>query len=1202
MFEGYLRIGGVEVINSERARGYLETSDCPRMIIDSPECESLQDAMGDEPYVHEEIRLAPWYDGSLLDLSSRFYGVVGHSLAKLNDSTRGASLTEGVTDGGVIGRTRKGMRGFRARATIIAQGTDALDYGENWLNSVFDGTCSQHGDVCGVMDAEFLTACPPERGEIPEFSAWVEANRNVFTNPSVESTAGTMNLHTNMIKDPDLQNLAVWSGTAGPAVLASNNRFQFNGIVGGSVRLGVSQTLDAKKPAGSYLLSAEMQTSEPAITGVRVILLDTTGTIIRATRDLPLVAGGGVNRYDFTLTPTDQWDRVYIEFTGVAIPQTAVAFLGRPILGQRTVVVPFFSGTTPQKVARNIGVNPNAATAGLGWSSNDGGPYPLTRNVAPPIPHPLGIATSAMQRNSGTLTTGVLASIYNADGLGNTGTPQRSAGVWVLVNEPGYRMGGANWQTDEELPANQWTYVKTVTPFAAGTFLTIYVQKIVGNAPTTARVYLTGLTVAEGATPPAKSFDGSYSQQQSMLPAWEGTANISPSYLRNADLTTAWLGTVNASESQLRGDRASGQNTATSNALVYQSTEWAASGVKSIKVDPVGGTPSAYGSLTLTGLTIGQLYTAIAKIRLDKPQTGSFHSTWVRQIMAQSADMPTMLSNRAPNEAGVHEVRVQFTPVSSTSVTLFMMNGSSETAIWFDDFAIVPGDYDGGYFDGSTADTDFIQHSWLGADNGSISTLETRVQVWRPRTDTEYAELVDPLRRYLHDAAVVSGPIEVESFRIGNTEMYGKTLEWTISSERAWIYGKMKQLDLTPALPTIVQDTPFNLVPYPSAELVKGLNPNPSLDVNAAGYSYSISANSGSNPSAFFSAARSAIGSHDVGYSYRGLLQGLATGTFVTGIAKAILASEIDMTAVAVGDSVLASTWGRFGDASGELVDTHMLQGYATWKTAANVAVGAPVNLGMVDTEPALSTWKLYSATTAKPATATKLVIELQYTFMWNSGGPVATYGQPTSLAMHMDETDAAPIVVVARNLSTNPGVEVNATDWVSSSATVSGTAPTAFVTSGRSTDIGAGGSAASFRTRLLGNNGTTAVAAAVSTLTNHQDVAIPAGSNRRVSLTSWAAALILAGSAPGTLINSLQLTYEFFNGGASLGAAVAFGTAAPADYSGKAYSLTGLAVPATATLVRIRATANVTWSSSATSGVNSDIRLYSDALAVSIP
>ncbi|AWN04658.1 minor tail protein [Microbacterium phage Squash] len=277
----------------------------------------------------------------------------------------------------------------------------------------------------------------------------------------------------------------------------------------------------------------------------------------------------------------------------------------------------------------------------------------------------------------------------------------------------------------------------------------------------------------------------------------------------------------------------------------------------------------------------------------------------------------------------------------------------------------------------------------------------------------EYSAYVDGLRRYVHDVAI-SGPLTVQELAFDG-EFVGRTVEFTISSERAWVYGKLKQLTLAPSLPTVMEDTPFNRVPYPSAELGAGS-------------------------------------------------------------------------------------------------------------------------------------------------------------------------------------------IVVATNLSANPSVEASATGWSTTNSSQSGPSPTAFLTSGRSTELAAVGSA-SYRVRLLGDGGTTYVLAAVSEIIAFQDVAIPAGTSRRISLNLWAAAIQAAGTSPNTLIQNVNARYLFLNGGTAIGATTVFGSATSAsDIAGSASSLVGLAVPDAATIVRVSASARVTWTSAATPGQNSDIRLFADALQVSIP
>ncbi len=190
-YEGWFRFGGNEVINNERARGIASTAACPMFWLKGPRCTTLQAALGDLPYTADNLPDAPWYDLSMPDVSGRFYGVFALSVAGLNDSTRSASVTEGIDDGAVVGRTRKGSRQVRVRAILLARGRDALDYGVAWLNASLDpDACGQHGTGCGSTDLEFLTDCPPAREECetPEaYAARVDGYRRFLHGVTVTS-------------------------------------------------------------------------------------------------------------------------------------------------------------------------------------------------------------------------------------------------------------------------------------------------------------------------------------------------------------------------------------------------------------------------------------------------------------------------------------------------------------------------------------------------------------------------------------------------------------------------------------------------------------------------------------------------------------------------------------------------------------------------------------------------------------------------------------------------------------------------------------------------------------------------------------------------------------------------------------------------------------------------------------------------------
>lgn len=167
MFDGYLKIGDVELVNSARARGYGETAECP-IFWYQDECEGLHDALL-EPlaYTSANIASAPWYDLRNPE-SARFYGVTGAGFRTISNSTRYADFTEGITDGGVVGQPRRSGRSVRIRAWISADGEDALEYGMSWIESALRLRQCSLDASCGGSSVEFFVSCPPTRDSVPD--------------------------------------------------------------------------------------------------------------------------------------------------------------------------------------------------------------------------------------------------------------------------------------------------------------------------------------------------------------------------------------------------------------------------------------------------------------------------------------------------------------------------------------------------------------------------------------------------------------------------------------------------------------------------------------------------------------------------------------------------------------------------------------------------------------------------------------------------------------------------------------------------------------------------------------------------------------------------------------------------------------------------------------------------------------------------
>jgi hypothetical protein len=102
----------------------------------------------------------------------------------------------------------------------------------------------------------------------------------------------------------------------------------------------------------------------------------------------------------------------------------------------------------------------------------------------------------------------------------------------------------------------------------------------------------------------------------------------------------------------------------------------------------------------------------------------------------------------------------------------------------------------------------------------------------------DYSALLLTKMRYLHDVGTISGPIVSE--RLESRGVHGVVLDFTIAAQRPYVYTATKAIDLQPAIPSVVQDIPYNLATYPSFELA-----GPQNVVVATNYATTPSAEAG---------------------------------------------------------------------------------------------------------------------------------------------------------------------------------------------------------------------------------------------------------------------------------------------------------------------------------------------------------------------
>lgn len=819
-YEGWFRFGGNEVVNNERARGIASTVECPMFWLKGPRCTTLQDALGDPEYNAANLPDAPWFDPSMPDVSSRFFGVFALSVTGLNDSTRGASVVEGIDDGATIGRTRKSARQVRVRAMLLSRGRDALDYGVSWLNAALDpDACGQHGTGCGTTDLEYLTDCPPARGEVGDFTPWSEPVTNLFTNPDFAAGEGTVEVRRNLWTDP------VQAETAMPnlgARWAATNGTQPQPVIeeDGWVRLtAAAVTVDDTisrasnwganglpvSPSTTYTLSFEMERKA----GLPVPKID---------------------RYEYTAAGAGVGGRV----TGGVLTQDAAT--GRW----------FYTFTTAATVERVVILLMNAA------------------------------AIKGVQ-----------------------------AGDWWRLRQ---------------------------TQLVASPVLTPY------GDPTNGSV--------------------------------------------DPDLTASWTGAANNSLSILSGTPVAGVASIADRCLAIWSTKYggsmrliaARSSSDTFVAAPV---PSpAWGG----GVIIGTRHQeSVLPNPIDRALWTSLPAQWVPFA----------------NEVGSAEYRLNFSELTADRSFRFYHGGPQGSGdVYWTNAALVAGAYDGPAFSGDTESTDLARYAWLGAADASVSTRETREAFVRPRTDEEYAALVDPYRRFLHNVSVTSGPLERELMNKG--EFWGQIFEWTYTAGRPWVYSATRAVDL-PITPTIViQDTPFNLVPYPSAELSGGdvdaaynFSANPSVETNATGWATAVGApvTAGMVTSGRVTGELAAVGTS----SFRAVatLSGSGTDGFF-GIQQVV-----DLSARPAGSRVSINFWAAELLMSGAPT-RQPIEFYAYWTATSGGAILRSDLLGSVPVDGGAVSAK----SIVPPAGANFVTVRAQARLSWTAAAVVRLYADALAVTV----------------------------------------------------------------------------------------------------------------------------------------------------------------------------------------------------------
>jgi hypothetical protein len=155
MWEGYLSLAGVEVINNARAFAGAQAHSLPVMC---EPCEGVAKGLDDPPYTGSpSLDEAPWYDKAR-PVSARFLGVMGMKVTGFNANPVARTVTELIGDGAALGTLRRAERETVWEVVLLALDEEALSYGYEWLAMVLRAdSCA---GSCGGADMCVMAACP----------------------------------------------------------------------------------------------------------------------------------------------------------------------------------------------------------------------------------------------------------------------------------------------------------------------------------------------------------------------------------------------------------------------------------------------------------------------------------------------------------------------------------------------------------------------------------------------------------------------------------------------------------------------------------------------------------------------------------------------------------------------------------------------------------------------------------------------------------------------------------------------------------------------------------------------------------------------------------------------------------------------------------------------------------------------------------
>lgn len=173
MFQGFLSLGGDELVNNARTAAYIRNL-LPNYVVHASAgdcvCNGMHTALGHGAY--SAPTGAPWYRANTPE-TAKFYGLYATSIEGIENSTRQAAVTELMQDGAVHALPRHASKEVRVRGVMFAADDEGMSAGMAYLRSILDDQpCGPDTVDCTGRNLQFFMSCPGA-------STTAEANQRV---------------------------------------------------------------------------------------------------------------------------------------------------------------------------------------------------------------------------------------------------------------------------------------------------------------------------------------------------------------------------------------------------------------------------------------------------------------------------------------------------------------------------------------------------------------------------------------------------------------------------------------------------------------------------------------------------------------------------------------------------------------------------------------------------------------------------------------------------------------------------------------------------------------------------------------------------------------------------------------------------------------------------------------------------------------